>query len=397
MMAGAAYQLLIDCSNAACGAPHLRHAVMVDAAHVDDWEQVVSMAAHHGLLPSLTMALGTTGWLSVPPEVRQRLERRHQNHIRKTFAKVDVLCAICARFQEAGVVAASWKGPLLAQALYGCYVSRESGDLDFLMDPDELTVAASILKSMGFRRHCKTRSARLDRKVARLDGDKGFYRATDDIYVELHAQPMPARFTTWQNRREYLRSANRTPLHGKVCVLTLRPEDMLLSLVGHAIKHHWERLKWVQDIAMFVRRYEKQVDWTTLLAATRLTSKSRALVHSVALAQYVFGEQVPSVLQESPEWLETWPITCHIAQVLQLQERGHASEEETGALMHLLQPPGLARLHFMVKRAFEPQLCDFNDSFSRSPLLCKWHRMLLQTRAGGVFGRGALSLRKAAR
>ena len=250
-MAEAEYQLLIDCSNASCGAPHLLHAVIADAARIDDWDQVLSMAAHHGLLPNLTAALGNADWPSVPPDVRQRLERRHRHHIRKTLAQVSALYSICARFHEAGVTAVSWKGPLLAQMLYGSYVARESGDLDFLMDPDELTVAASMLKGMGFRRHCKTPSARLDRKVARLDGDKGFYRASDDIYVELHAQPMPARFTAWQNRREYLHNAATTRLNGEVTVLTLRPEDLLLSLASHAIKHHWERLKWVQDVSLF--------------------------------------------------------------------------------------------------------------------------------------------------
>ena len=148
---------------------------------------------------------------------------------------------------------------------------------------------------------------------------------------------------------------------------------------------------------VFLTIYQTRLDWAALLAATRRTGKSRALVHSVALAQLVFGVQVPRLIQDAPEWVETAPITRHIAQYLQLKERGASGQRESSALTSLLQPAGLARLHFTVKRALEPQLCDFNDSFSRSPLLCKWHRVLREAGTRNVFGRAALTLRKAAR
>jgi hypothetical protein len=401
-MADAAYQLLIDCSHASCGAPHLAGAVALDAARIEDWEQVLSGAAFHGLLPNLTTALQMADWPATPPTVRERLERRHRQHVRQTLAQVSALYAICTRFQEARVPAVSWKGPLLARSLYGSHGARESGDLDFLMEPNEVAVGATLLKSMGFRRHCKTPTKRLDRKVARLDGDQGFYRAADNVYVELHAQPMPARFTAWQSRREYLRRAVPTPLYGAITVLTLRPEDQLLSLAGHAIKHHWERLKWVQDIALFLRVYQGRLDWAALLADTRRTGKSRAVVHALALAQTVFGTadvpvDVPTVMREAPEWAETAAITRHLAQVLQLEERGTASAEETNALTALLQSSVTAKLQFTVRRALEPQLSDFNDSFSGSPLLCKWHRVVQQAGARSRLWRAALLLRRSTR
>jgi hypothetical protein len=390
-MAEAAYELLIDAARASCGEPQrlpaVRARVKRFAEEGQSWPLLLAMAGHHGLLPGLTSALRLNEWQGVPTEVRERLKVRHQRHVRTTLSQVSALYAICGRFREAGVPAVSWKGPLLAHSLYGSYLARESGDLDFLMDPDERIIGATLLRGMGFRRHKKTRSDRLERKIARLDGDQGFIRATDNVYVELHTQPMPARFTHWQLRREYLREAEPTMLDRGTTVLQLRPQDLLLSLSGHAIKHHWERLKWVQDIALFLRAYQSRVDWAALVAEARENGKSLALVHAVALADTVFDAGVPEALQAAPELAQTATITQHIAQMLRLPDRGRAKEYEIRALTALLQPSPMARLRYTLHRVLEPQLCDFNDSFSRSPLLCKWHRVAQQAQERGLADR----------
>ena len=170
-------------------------------------------------------------------------------------------------------------------------------------------------------------------------------------------------------------------------VLELRPQDLLLSLAGHAIKHHWERLKWVQDIALFLRAYRNRMDWNALLAEARENGKSLALVHTIALAATIFDAPIPDALQATPELARTAGITQHIAQMLRLPERGPAPEYETQALTALLQPSPIARIRFAFHRVLEPQLCDFNDSFSPSPLLCKWHRVARQVQARGLSDR----------
>jgi hypothetical protein len=400
-MAEAAYELLIDAARASCGEPQHLHVVRAGlerfAEEGQSWPMLLATAGHHGLLPGLTSALRLSDWQCVPPAVRERLEARHQRHVRTTLSQVSALYAICGRFREAGVPAVSWKGPLLAHSLYGSYLARESGDLDFLMDPDERIIGATLLRGMGFRRHRKTRSDRLERKISRLDGDQGFIRASDNVYVELHTQPMPARFTNWQLRREYLRDAEPAMLDQGTTVLQLRPQDLLLSLAGHAIKHHWERLKWVQDIALFLRVYRHRMDWAALLAETRESGKSLALVHTVALAATVFDAAVPGAVQASPELARTSGITQHIARMLRQTDRGLAPEYEIRALTALLQPSPMARLRFTLHRALEPQLCDFNDSFSRSPLLCKWHRVAQQVQARGLSDRTTQAPRGEAR
>lgn len=390
----ASITLLLRCDAVSSSAPDHAARIRQGIALIDDWRALLDAAGHHGLLSVLTAALRNAKWPSVPPEIRLRLEARQQTHVRKTLAQVAALHAICSQFHESNLRAISWKGPLLALELYGSAVTRESGDLDFLLEPRDLAPATKLLEAMAFRKHSKTGSSGFDDRIARLDRDHGFLRESDGVYVELHTQTMPARFTAWQNRAQYMGRAITAQLGGITPVLTLCPEDHLLSLCSHGIKHHWERLKWVQDIALFVRAYRSRLDWAALLEQTRYEGKSRALVHSAALAAELYGEQLPTPLGASPERAITAAVTQSLATTLRRNIRELSAEQETSSLMALLFPSRLGRLRFAAQRALEPQLCDFNDTFSRSVLLCKWHRLLQQAGPRGALNKAAVSLRR---
>src|SRR5690606_38305936 len=44
------------------------------------------------------------------------------------------------------------------------------------------------------------------------------------------------------------------------------PEDGLLYLCVHGVRHSWRRLGWLADVALYVRVHEETLDWDALWA-----------------------------------------------------------------------------------------------------------------------------------
>src|SRR5204862_2939692 len=57
----------------------------------------------------------------------------------------------------------------------------------------------------------------------------------------------------------------------------LAPEDNLLVLCIHGAKHHWQMLKWIVDVDLFIRR-NPGLSWPTLTTRAKQTGTLRMLL-----------------------------------------------------------------------------------------------------------------------
>jgi hypothetical protein len=71
---------------------------------------------------------------------------------------------------------------------------------------------------------------------------------------------------------------------------------MLLILCFHAAAHNWGSLKWICDIAEFVRKYPN-LKWHVVLRRARQLGCCRILLAGVTLARDAVGVPLPEVLE----------------------------------------------------------------------------------------------------
>lgn len=146
--------------------------------------------------------------------------------------------------EASGVRCIDFKGgPNLSRKLYGDIASRHCKDVDLMVHPEDLRVAAEALRRDGWRVELPGIwfSSPLHRALSRYClRDIHVHDSVADCMVELHNRfediPDPRLERVWWNAMD---SADSRILS----------EIEFLYLVHHGTRHLWDRLKWLGDMA----------------------------------------------------------------------------------------------------------------------------------------------------
>jgi Uncharacterised nucleotidyltransferase len=283
------FQLLLYCARSQPAARPLKQ-------HIDDfaidWRKLLALAERHGVRPLVLQSLKAVGWASVPPSVRIELERFCKSNAQKNLLLTGELLRLLRSFNENEVPVVAFKGPILAEAVYGDLSLREFCDLDLLIGVQDLTKAEDMLLAGGYTAQFPDR----DYRTAFLgyQGQYAFRRGQSDLWVDLHWQfsqdgvVFPLRAAEVWPRLIEETVAGRT-------VPSLAHDDLALFLAAHGTKEGWRNLMWLCDFAEFLRRYQ-DLDWLAILERAARSHSSRQLLLAIELAATMLDAPVPAEL-----------------------------------------------------------------------------------------------------
>jgi hypothetical protein len=198
-----------------------------------EWQDALRLADQEAILPFFMAQLRGSG-TPLPDAILDELTRAESDQMRSTFLWTSELRGILQAFAAQSIPVIPLKGPMLAERIYGSTDLRVSRDLDLLVQPRDLNAAGSVLAKLGF-----TGDSGLD------EYDHQWRRGA--TLVELHfdvVNPLDFRFDTasaWE------RAAARQFLGQPV--YRFAPADELLYLCLHGVRHRFERLNHVLDVA----------------------------------------------------------------------------------------------------------------------------------------------------
>jgi Uncharacterised nucleotidyltransferase len=115
-----------------------------------DWERMLRFVDHHRVVPQVYGALSALPHL-VPTQQLGSLRSRYQDNARKTLWFTAELVRILSHLESAGIKALPYKGPVLAETLYGEVTQRQFGDLDILILPTDVSKAKTALLDLGYK------------------------------------------------------------------------------------------------------------------------------------------------------------------------------------------------------------------------------------------------------
>lgn len=269
-----------------------------------DWELVLELGQRHGVIPLLNRTLGQRAdnehAKAVPDSVRSRLSERARSTALHNAHVTAELGAILDSFEDHGIRALPFKGPVLAAVAYGDVGLREFGDLDLLVPPEDVTRAVDILEARGYAWEAVPRlddSALLGGPFTRvLVPEYELQREHFTVEVRWRVgdpdRPFSPDVETLWTHRETTEVAGRD-------VAVLSSEERLLVLAFHGTKHNWHLLKWVCD---FVAAMEQtDVHWPRLLRRARRHRVERKLLVGVALADALFDVTPPESVRDRLE------------------------------------------------------------------------------------------------
>ena len=262
------------------------------------WEYLFNSASLHGLLPLLATHLLATSRDLLPEPILQQVRSDCLEGSKSNFYLLRELMRVLELFDAQGIRALAFKGPVLAQMVYGDLGLRQAGDLDILIAKEDFTRARDLLQSNSY-----VMSPQLTRAQQRshlgFHCEIQFFHQDQFCVVDLHWGLTPKSFPfllgfedLWA-RRQTLNFAGHA-------IHTFSNADLLLYLCVHAAKHYWRRLEWVAAIAELVKS-TPQNEWPLLLRRASETNSRKILSLGLFMASDVFGLDLP---HEVDEWLK---------------------------------------------------------------------------------------------
>jgi hypothetical protein len=262
-----------------------------------DWSDFFRLAEHHGILPLAARNLIEHA-RALPPEIETSLRSAYEANLRRSLWFAGELTHIMQHFERRQLRAVPYKGPALAQSVYGDLGLRSFSDLDFLISPTDFERAKQALAEIGY---CP--SADLTPAIERFWLCTGYERSFDGAagkhLVELQWALLPRFYSVDLRVEDLLARAGRI-VAGECEVPCLSPEDSLLALCLHAAKHLWTRLIWIADIAETLR-FQSQtqtIDYARVFSQARALGIARILGVSFWLVKNVLQAELPKTAEE---------------------------------------------------------------------------------------------------
>ncbi|HMB95839.1 MAG TPA: nucleotidyltransferase family protein [Tepidisphaeraceae bacterium] len=286
-------ELLFSCARARIDPKELDRVRELASAENLDWNLTIKLAADHGVVPLLHHSLQRAGAESIPKEFRDRLQRQVQANALNNLLMMRELIKLTGAMESQQVRVLPYKGPTLAMIAYGDLSLRQCGDLDILVPQRDIEKSKEVLVAHGYQPMFDTdEKTEANRVALPHEYDYVYSRKDPPVMVELHWQVMGKLFSFDPDPDDLWNRAAPQNVAGATMRM-LSPEDLLLILSAHGMKHFWTRLGWICDLAEFIRSCPK-IDWQKLLQRSTELNARGILMLGLVLANRVVGAAVPA-------------------------------------------------------------------------------------------------------
>jgi len=199
-------------------------------------------------------------------------------HLRMKNALRQVLVSLDA----AAIPVMVLRGLSLSTTLYADAKQRPQSDIDLIFKPKHVLQAKQVLWDIGFR---------VDSVYANI-----FNRG--DIQLDIHVEPLGIeRIQSWTyltplRAADFFTHAQEGELLGEKALL-VHARVNLPYLCFHAMKHSFERLIWLYDIALLSKQIEADGMWDEVLQGIQEYRLERPCFYALSYAQKYLGGTVP--------------------------------------------------------------------------------------------------------
>lgn len=275
--------------------PETAHRIRAAVEREVNWIRLIQLAMQHETTGLLYRNLERICRDRVPAGIFEPLAARYNAQAAEAQDRAEELVRILGALESAGVFAVAYKGPLLAQRLYGHVSLREFSkfsDLDIMIREHDLLKAQEVILGQGYRLAFLKRSEVLE--YARANRELHFCREHGGKRtLELQWRFMVRSARVHDDPERFLGRLETLSLAGAT-VRSLPLEVYLLVLSLHATKHKWRKLKLICDIAEILR--SPDLDWEYVVSQAEELGLKRMLAVGALLAEDPLGVSAPAGL-----------------------------------------------------------------------------------------------------
>lgn len=259
--------------------------------HGVDWERLVELAHRHGLVPLLYRRLSNLMDATPSPGLEALRRKDKSNTHRALWLTVELL-NICRHLQARGLEVLPYKGPVLAEVLYGNVALRQFSDLDLLIRGEDLPRIKVALAELGYAPGLRLAQA-AERDYLKSGYEYTFDGARGRNLLEIKWQILPRFYAIGFDVSDFFRRAVAVRIEGQK-LYTLCDQDLMLVLCVHAAKHAWRQMSWLSDIAHLARSHA--LDWAVLRTRAEQLGILRIVTQTFLLARHLLAAELPAQL-----------------------------------------------------------------------------------------------------
>lgn len=262
-----------------------------------DWDRLLALAKHHGIMPLVYVCLKETESDRIPRETLDRLRGFYDENRWRNMTLLKELLAILDAFGRERIRAIPIKGPLLARTLYGNLGLRWIADLDILVHRDDVLRVRPLLEERGFS---PDRNQADPGELLREGREWEWAFFSDDmkIRVEIQWRTMPEYLANYECLDEGVWDRTVPAEVGGVEIQCLTPEDAFLYACMHGgEKHLWNDMRFLVDMGRMLQ-CDWDVDWNLVWQKAGETGTTKSLELGLYLAVVLAGAELPAPLEE---------------------------------------------------------------------------------------------------
>lgn len=258
------------------------------------FKRLFALADQHGVQPLLCQALEAIED-AVPAEDMSAVKQSGARNVHKSLIVARELIRIVQHLSAHQIDVMPYKGVALAETLYSDIALRQSGDIDLLIRPKDLSRVRDTLHDLGYTPQ-KFLSGPAERAYMASGYECVFDGAMGRNFLEVQWAILPRFYAIDLPIDDLFHRAVTLSVAGQP-MKTVSPADLLLALAVHAAKHAWERLIWICDLGRLTG--VPALDWEWIGAQARRLGIVRILSISILLANRLLETEISTAAQRN--------------------------------------------------------------------------------------------------
>ncbi len=256
-----------------------------------DWDFVLNLADKHCILPIFYANIQKLSLHDfLPSSVRNSLHCRYLKIIAGNLCLEKKLIEVLALFEDRGIPAVPFKGPVLAHRLYSESMFRYYQDLDILVSKKDVIAARDALLDAGFLLSDQCFSGDQLKKFIKYGKECVFIDPSFNAAVDLHWRLAgflhhPYDFEFCKERLQLIRFNEHK-------IFCLSDEDILLHLCLNGTSDMWHNLEQILCVANFLDKHQ-DLNWELVQKLADRLHCRRMFYLGIFLARDLFGALIP--------------------------------------------------------------------------------------------------------
>ncbi|MGA8493336.1 MAG: nucleotidyltransferase family protein [Terriglobales bacterium] len=351
------FDLLLAC----CAGSSTAEGIRAILSRPLNWERILALIDHHRVVPQVYGELSRYPHF-IPNQYLDALRSRYRDNARKTLWFTAELIRIVSHLESAGIKSLPYKGPILAQILYGEVTQRQFGDLDILILPEDVPKAKAALRKLGYEPTLQL-APEIESAYIKTGYEYLFRSTNGQNLLELQWRIVPSFYSIDFDVVDFLQRADEIDL-GARSTRTLHPEDLLLVLCVHAAKHVWVQLSWLCDVAQLIKFQD--LNWKAIRAKARSLGIERILTLNLLLAHELLGSPLPHLPLEQDS--QTTALVEEIASIITRSSHYNTESLSYFRLMMQMRERRQDQARFLYRLVSTPSVSEWTTMQLPKPL-----------------------------